>query len=702
LVPASIRLVFAVLPVENLHLRTGASSNIFALMPLKHLYLPLSTCVLIPLSRFLTEMEILAVLVAVLVIGGPIAAIIAFSRIRSLEEKLPALNFQELISRLYNLEQKLAALEKKWSSGAVIPQPLPVPEVRPASPPPPVVPPAAPSLQRPTVPIPSPPPVRPRVSQPSAATPPLIAGPPFHVSHESKSSALDLESRIAGRWFNRIGIVAILFAVSYFLKLAFDNNWIGPSGRVAIGILFGALMLPWSQWLLGRGYSYFSEGIAGLGEATLYVSVWAGCQYYSLYSRDVGFWAMILITALMAAVALGRNSQRIALLSLIGGFLTPLLVSSGKDEQVVLFTYLLILGAGFLVIGARRSWVSLAPLSFLFSLIYYWGWYGEFYHRTHPLERTVVFATLFFLVYAALPVIRALSSALGAADILVQLLNAFAYLAALYALLWPEDRWPLTLFVLALAAAHLVVARLMPQPAKGESPLARFLFAGLALTFATLAIPIRLDGNWITLAFAVEGAILVWSGFRTATNFLRQTGYLLLAIAALRVIFLPPPAGQLFWNERFATYLVMIACFGVSLWAARDQAPSVADNERAEIGILAVLINVYALIALSLELWDFYGRAASGLQADFARHLALSALWTLYASGLIFFGVQRRSALLRWQALILFGVTVVKVFLYDLSFLERAYRILSFLILGTVLLIVSFLYQRKLARERSG
>ena len=648
-------------------------------------------------------MEMLVVLLVLLVIGGPVAAIIALVRVRSLEQKLPALNAQELTARLYNLEQRLAALEKKWSSVGVIPQPPSPPQERPAvTPPPPVVPPSAPSLQSPSSPPSVPPPAPPKTTQPATPAPGVIAAPPLHVSYSAKGSSLDLETRIAGRWFNRIGIVAILFAVSYFLKLAFDNNWIGPSGRVAIGILLGALMLPWSQWLLGRGYAYFSEGIAGLGEATLYVSVWAGCQYYSLFSRDIGFWAMILITALMAAVALGRNSQRIALLSLIGGFLTPLLVSSGKDEQVVLFTYLLILGAGLLVIGARKNWITLAPLSFLFSELYYWGWTSEFYHRTRPLERTVVFASLFFLVYAALPVIRALNGILGELDIVVHLLNAFAYLAALYTLLWPKDRWPLTLFVLALAAAHLVVARLMPAPGTGKSPLARFLFAGLALTFATLAIPIRLDGKWITLAFAVEGAILVWSGFRAATNFLRQAGYLLLAIAALRVVFLPPPAGQFLWNERFAAYLVMIACFGISLWAAGEHVPAVGEGERAEIAIFAVLINVYALIALSLELWDFYGHAASGLQADFAQHLALSALWTLYASALIFLGVQRRSALLRWQALVLFGVTVVKVFIYDLSFLERVYRILSFLILGTVLLIVSFLYQRKVARERSG
>jgi uncharacterized membrane protein len=472
---------------------------------------------------------------------------------------------------------------------------------------------------------------------------------------------------------------------------------------VGIGILLGASMLPFSQWLLKRGYSYFSEGIAGLGAAVMYTSIWAGCQYYKLFSLDVGFVAMIVITAGMVGVALGRNSQRIALLSLFGGFLTPILVSQGKDAQVVLFTYLLILGAGLLVIELQRDWRALTPFSFLFSQFYFWGWYSEFY-RPDKLERTVIFATLFFLLYAILPVIRAVRfSSLRELDIVVIFVNSFAFLGALYVMLWPKDRWPLTLLVLALSAGQILVARLVPPPKAGESPLTRLIFAGLALTFATLAVPIRLDGKWITVAFLVEGAILVWTGFRSRTGYLRGGGYFLLALSAARLLIFPLPASQFLFNERFATYAVLIVCFGVVLYAARDQASSISGEELSTLGVFAVAINVFALIALSLELWDHFGSHAGlvGIDSGLAQHLSLSLLWTAYASGLIALGVKQESALLRWQALVLFGLVVGKVFLYDISYLERFYRIVSFFMLGLVLLTVSFLYQRKLARERS-
>jgi len=513
-----------------------------------------------------------------------------------------------------------------------------------------------------------------------------------------------METVIAGRWFNRIGIVALLFAVSYFLKLAFENNWIGPSGRVAIGIVLGALMMPWSSWLLGRGYSYFSEGIVALGEATLYLSVWAGCQYYHLFSTDVGFLGMIVITSAMAAIALGRDSQRIAVLCLIGGYITPILVSTHQDHQIVLFTYLLILGGGLLVMGARKEWYSLAPICFIGTELYFWGWYEEFYHRTAlpPLERTVFFATLFFLLFATLPILRAIKEgALSEIDILVTTVNAFAYVGTLYVLFWPNDRWPFTLLVLALAAGHIAVARVVPDTKESKAPLARYIFAGLGLTFATLAIPIRLEGKWITFVFAVEGAILVWSGFRTLSNFLRQFGYILLAIAAFRVFFFPPPAGTFLFNQRFAGYLLMIACFGVALWSAKENPDEAGDQEQVELGIFSVAINVFALVALSLEFWDFFGKTSIGTDAELARNLSLSILWAIYATALILLGVQQKSALLRWQALLLFGLVVAKVFFVDLATLDRAYKIFSFLVLGSLLLGVSFLYTRRLAKGKS-
>src|SRR5215467_13649011 len=423
---------------------------------------------------------LLAIALVLLVIIGPILGIIAYSRVSRLEREQRQQNPLDLTARIYALEQRLARLEKVDGS-----TPAQAVETGPTA--------ATPAPAVPVASIPGAP--------AKAPAPPPLSGftpPPLHTSLPKDSGSADLETVIAGRWFNRIAIVALLFGFTFFLKLAFDNNWIGPSGRVAIGILLGGAMMPWSAWLSRRGYSYFSEGIVALGEATLFVSVWAGCQYYHLYDQSVGFIGLIVITSAMAAIALGRDSQRIAVLCLLGGYLTPVLVSTGQDHQVVLFTYLLILGAGLLLMGEGKDWYSLAPIGFVGTQIYYWGWYSEFYHRTvsPPLERTTLFATLFFLLFATLPVLRAMKEGvLNEIDILLTTINAFAYVGALYALFWPDDRWPFTLLILALGAAHIAVARVVPDKHERRSPLARYLFAGMGLTFATMAIPIRLNGK---------------------------------------------------------------------------------------------------------------------------------------------------------------------------------------------------------------
>ena len=122
--------------------------------------------------------------------------------------------------------------------------------------------------------------------------------------------------------------------MSYFLKYVIDNEWLGPRGQVVLGVLLGAGLVAWSALFVRRGLGYFGDGLAGLGAAVIYLSLWAGSSYYRFIPAEVGFAAMIVVTAAMLAIALGRNSQSVAVLAMIGGFLTPWLVGTGRDAQV--------------------------------------------------------------------------------------------------------------------------------------------------------------------------------------------------------------------------------------------------------------------------------------------------------------------------------------------------------------------------------
>jgi uncharacterized membrane protein len=266
-------------------------------------------------------------------------------------------------------------------------------------------------------------------------------------------------------------------------------------------------------------------------------------------------------------------------------------------------------------------------------------------------------------------------------------------------MLWPEYRWALTLAVLALSAAHLLAERALPNKASSANRIARALYAGLALVFATVAIPIRLDGRWITIAWAVEATVLTAAGFRLTSKALRITGVVIYVIVAIRLLVLPINAGPTFlFNARFLTYAVCAASFFAAFLIARRSPAELATDDSTIYFGLAIAANFFFLLALSRDVWDAFGRMPSlGIDGSLAQELALSVLWLFYSLALMIPGAMRKSAALRWQALALLGVVVVKVFIFDLSFLTRFYRIVSFFVLGLVLLLVSFFYQRRRA-----
>ncbi len=663
--------------------------------------------------------EILIFLIVVgLVLAAPVLAIIALVRVRLLAKRTGASGIEELRTRLKALEVRLKEMEGKLAAATVAPPPpisLERSRGKPVEAAPPAVAPGSPPS------FAAPPETRPAAAPPAGAAGASPAPKPSQALGPSGPSqgagGLDLETLIAGRWLNRIGLFALFLAASFFIKLAIENDWFGPTGQVALGLVGGTVLLAFSQTLLRRGYLYFSEGFAGLGAGILYLSLWAGWDYYKLFPQAASFIGMILVTGAMMVLAVGRDSQRIAAMGLIGGFLTPMLVSTGVDRQVVLFTYLGALNTGLIALARLRHWRVLEAGAFLWTQVYLWGWYSRFYNPD-KLLLTAFFFTLFFLLFAAMPVVRAWPKALSGAEgkrpqllpeqLLLVLVNASMYLIALHTLLWEQHRWTLTVAVLALSAGHLLVARAIPlastasgaeekAPAR-EGSAARLLFAGLALTFVTLAIPIRLEGKWITLAWAVEGAVLLWSGLQAAQPYLRAAGGVLFAIVALRLLAYDISAARVVFNARFLTFAVAVACFAAALRFARERWASLGGSERNLFAVLAVAINFLALWALSLEVRD---ALEGGWEGRLAKQLGLSVLWAGYAALLLVLGVRRSSALLRWQALALFGVTVVKVFLYDLAELERAYRIVSFLVLGVLLVVVSFFYQRRLAAGRA-
>jgi uncharacterized membrane protein len=558
----------------------------------------------------------------------------------------------------------------------------------------------------------------PPAAPPPGAPPPASAVPQAAVARATPAPAPiaaapkeDLESRIGAHWLNRIGIVAVLIGVSYFLKYAFESNWIGPGGRVAIGLIAGIGVILWSERFRARNYRVFSYSLKAVGIGVLYLSLWGAFQVYNLIPSIAAFFAMAMVTAATATLALRQDAEILAAFAIAGGFTTPLLLSTGENHELALFSYVAVLDLGALVLTAVKPWRRLLIGSFVGTLILYVGWYGTFYHQDDQLRLTFAFATVFFVLFAMVPLTRApraiADTSKPAAEfipvlVILALANAAAYFLQIWDMLEGVNRHAIAWISVGLAVVYLVLFQRLKglykagTPEKPRPHILPLLHVALATGFLAVAIPMRMETHWVTIGWFIEAGVLLWIADRTETDFLRDLAIAALGLGVIRLLFFDNfYTVLLFFNARMATYGVAIAVLAGLVWHAQKRGAN-----RLWSAIPIVAINLLALVALTAEISDFFSqKMTSGLWVEIhnlrlARDFAYSALWMVYGAGLLVVGFRKRSAFLRWQALILIAMTVVKVFVYDVSELEKGYRILSFIILGVLLLGVSFVYQK--------
>ena len=353
----------------------------------------------------------------------------------------------------------------------------------------------------------------------------------------SVANARGLETVIGSQWLNRIGIIAVLIGVAYFLNYAFENEWIAPVGRIVIGLLAGIAVLIGSEVFRHRGYRVFSFSLKAIGLGVLYLSLWAAFHVYELISKALAFAGMVAVTSATLWLSLRETAEVLALFALVGGFLTPVLLFNGRNDGLALFVYLTILDMAGLFLARMKQWHSLLLLSVISTGFLFFAWYGRFYTQ-QQLALTLTFATLFFLIFA-LGVVSASgpSGSTGSAlPFVVALLNALIYFSQVYEPLGKlgpaEKAW----CALGLTAFYFWLAwQFRGRP---EAPASRKVLAlhlTLAVAFLAVAIAIEFSSTWITLFWFVEAGILMGLGFAYGPSLLRWQALAVIAVTILKV-----------------------------------------------------------------------------------------------------------------------------------------------------------------------
>ena len=489
---------------------------------------------------------------------------------------------------------------------------------------------------------------------------------------------------------------------------------------MAIGLIAGIAVIVWSENFRRKGSVAFSYSLKAVGIGILYLSLWAASQYFHLVPASAAFVAMILVTASTITLALTQDAEILAVYAMIGGFSTPALVSTGENHEIILFSYVLLLDAAILAMVTFKPWRRIVWGAMLGTAVMYIGWAAQFYDST---ERgvTVLFASAFFAVFALVPLLTPLTKSrwhpgMSITLTLLPLVNGGAYFLALYAM-YDRETVTLTWYALGLAAVYLALSSQFKRRVDGEPDVVKtvnLLHVAVAIAFITVAIPLKLDAHWITIGWLVESAVLLFVGVKSDAHFLRIFAGCTLALGVFRLLFFDNFSTQtLVFNARFATFLVAIAIMAGIVVAGNRFA---SEREKPFIMMAGIALNVLALIALTREANDYFTRHIAetyqlhnmyeaSRQLEIARDFSFSAIWILYGAALMVTGFWKRSAFIRWQAMVLLAITIGKVFLWDSRELQQVYRILSFIALGVLLMAVSYAYHRdwfKLSPKKNG
>lgn len=432
--------------------------------------------------------------------------------------------------RFDNLEDDIQKLSKKIDLLKGIEKPV----EKPIAPPPVIIPKEEIKFEKPQEVIPPPaPPIKKETPEikaekvvfsmdsdknPQAVTPPKVVSKPYVAPVPEKSfwenfkeQNPDLEKFIGENLINKIGVLILVLGISYFVKYAIDKDWINEPARVGIGVLCGALVMGIAH-KLRKSYAAFSSVIVAGAIAIFYFTIGIAFHDYHLFSQTVAFSIMVVITAFSALISLSYNRIELAVLSLIGGFAVPFMVSTGEGNYVVLFTYISILNVGILALAYYKKWNLVNILSYIFTILLYGGWLSQELQAEKPhYPGALIFGFVFYFIFILMNIINNIRTKgeFSIAQLTILASNTFLFYAAGMAILdsyHPELRG---LFTTIIALLNLVYAWFLYKKF-GLDKKAVYLLIGLTLTFITLAIPIQFEGNYITLFWAAEAVLLLW------------------------------------------------------------------------------------------------------------------------------------------------------------------------------------------------
>lgn len=523
---------------------------------------------------------------------------------------------------------------------------------------------------------------------------PAEAPRPEPVAARPVWTAADLEALLSGQGLAWVGGLAVLAGAVFFLGLAFARGWIGPAGRVSIGLTAAALMVAIGAWCFGRREALFGHVLASVGLGTASVALFAATRLYGLMPASAALVGIALLAAVTTATALRVGSQALAIYGLVAVLAAPPLFDAPATGFTIAYLGVVLIGVA--AVALARSWQWPPGVAFVLSAPQVADWTTD----TAPLVPALAAVAAFWSIYAA--------AASGPALVRGRQLFRSVGLLAVNALfasgvgLAVLDRFDLTersgALLLVVGMAHLALGAYV-LTRRGVRHAYGLAACAIGVAALVCAAAVQWDGPRVTIAWALGAMALAEARRRWSVPYSRAAALGLAALSAARLVLLdvpiderlqvqlPPAPSPIFWSLA-ALALAVVAAVLLLL----DRMLREGGHSRW-LRLAAGFLVVYGA---SAAMMDFYsGQAAANLEG--VRKLAqvsLSILWALTGGAAFVAGVVRWNSVLRWSGLGLFSLAALKVFLYDLASLDATYKVPSLVGLGLLMLLSSYVYQR--------
>ena len=326
---------------------------------------------------------------------------------------------------------------------------------------------------------------------------------------------IDWEQVLGRNWFAIIGGIAVVLGLGFFLKLAFDNNWINDIGRIALGVVVGIGFLGVGEYAQRR-VPRWAQAVTASGTAILYLTIYAAFGLYQMISPTAAFLLLAVVVTVAVLLALRYESLVIALLGLVGAFISPVLLGPDLPDERLALVYILIVDVGILAISTFRNWrwLTLVGLVGSYGIFAYWMLEVTGFN---PVFAQIALTGIFLTFAAATPLFHILWRRMpGATDLSLMSLNAVVYFALTTAILWDDYEGWFGLIAFGLTALYGLIA--LAALKRSGVPARTAVFAlGIAAVFLTMAFPLQFSGYSVAIAWAAQGAVMVWMSFYLGT-----------------------------------------------------------------------------------------------------------------------------------------------------------------------------------------